>query len=147
MFGPEQTYARGRHVSMIAALTTDGITALKTVRGGVKAKDFNDFVLNRLVPTLKPGDIVLWDHLNHHKSAELHAAIEAAGAEVMMLPKYSPDLNPIEAAWSKVKAWLRKRCPETVTELRKLMRRALRAIRPRDACGWFRYAGYCLRDF
>ena len=145
LFGPEQTYARGRHVSMLGAMTTEGIIALKTLRGGVKAHHFEDFVLKRLVPVLEQDDIVLWDNLNHHKRPDLHEAIESVGATVMMLPKYSPDLNPIEAAWSKVKAWLRKRCPQTVEELRAMMRRALRAVRPCDAQGWFGYAGYTLQ--
>lgn len=144
--GPEQVYARGRHVSMVAALTLDGITALMTVRGGVKARLFARFVHTRLVPTLRPGDIVVWDNLNLHKRTDFIEAIEAAGASVMMLPRYSPDLNPIEAAWGKAKAWIRKRWPQSVKQLRDLMRRALRRIRPSDARGWFGYAGFSLPE-
>lgn len=140
--GPEQSYARGQHVSMIGALRLDGICASMTVKGGVKGKAFKRFVLRRLVPTLQAGDVVCWDNLNLHKNKEIREAIERVGASVKMLPKYSPDLNPIEAAWAKVKARLRRLCPTTVVELRAAMRRSLSAIRPKDAMGWFGYCGY-----
>jgi len=145
LYGPEQAYARGRHVSMVAALTLDGISALMTVRGGVKSKDFEKFVFTKLVPTLFSGDVVLWDNLNLHKRADFRDAIEAVGAIVVQLPRYSPDLNPIEPAWEKVKSWIRKRCPKTVNELRNLMRRGLHRIRASDALGWFTYCGYGLQ--
>ncbi len=130
---------------MIAALTINGVSALMTVRGGVKAQDFDRFVFDKLIPTLRPGDLVLWDNLNLHKRADFREAIEAAGASVVQLPRYSPDLNPIEPAWEKVKAWIRKRYPQTVTQLRDLMRRGLRRIRASDARGWFNYCGYGLQ--
>ena len=114
---------------MIAALTIDGVTALMTVRGGVKGENFEKFVFNKLLPTLRRGDVVLWDNLNLHKRTDLRAAIESVGARVVQLPRYSPDLNPIEAAWGKVKAWIRKRSPQTVAQLRSLIRRGLRRMR------------------
>lgn len=129
---------------MVAALTSEGITALMTVRGGVRAKSFERFVRQRLVPTLRPGDIVAWDNLNLHKRRDLVAAVEAVGATVLFLPRYSPDLNPIEPAWGKAKAWIRKHQPRTVAKLRELIRRSLRRIKPSDAEGWIRYAGYAL---
>ncbi len=129
---------------MIAALTVKGISALMTVCGGVKGADFEWFVFNKLIPTLQRGDVVLWDNLNLHKRADLRAAIESVGACVVQLPRYSPDLNPIEAAWGKVKAWIRKRWPKNVAQLRSLIRRGLRRIRPSDARGWFNYCGYSL---
>lgn len=132
---------------MIAALTLDGISALMTVKGGVKGADFLRFVERKLVPTLSPGDIVVLDNVNIHKSPHVRRAIEARGATILPLPRYSPDFNPIEAAWSKVKAWIRRKRPATVTELRTLMRRALRRIRPSDARGWFKYCGYALPNF
>lgn len=129
---------------MIGALRLDqGIIASMTVRGGVKGKAFLDF-LARLTPRLRRGDIVCLDHLNLHKSAAARKLVEAAGATVLFLPKYSPDLNPIEAAWAKVKALLRKAAPGTVSELRAAMRAALRRITPEDAAGWFQYCGYPL---
>lgn len=127
---------------MIAALTIRGITALQTVCGGVKGPDFEKFVFKRLLPSLRPGDKVLWDNLNLHKRVDFLEAIESVGATVVQLPRYSPDLNPIEPAWAKVKAWVRKHFPSSVPDLRDLLRRGLRRIRPSDACGWFRYCGY-----
>lgn len=118
-----------------------------TVKGGVKQVDFLEFVTKRLVPTLRPGDVVVWDNLNLHKNKDVLAAIEGAGATVLFLPKYSPDLNPIEAAWAKVKHILRRHRPTTVKDLREAMRRALRAIRSTDAAGWFGYCGYPLPCF
>ena len=144
LFGPEQVYARGRHVSMIAAMSLAGIQALMTVRGGVKTPSFRAFVFNRWIPKLHPGDIVLWDNLNLHKREEFRRAIKAVGAKLVQLPRYSPDLNPIEPAWGKVKAWIRKNQPKTVAQLRELMRRALYRIRPSEARGWFKYCGYRL---
>lgn len=142
--GPEQAYARGRHVSMIAAITLDGVTAKMTVQGGVKGRDFKKFVFKILIPSLYPGDIVLWDNLNVHKNAAVREGIEEVGATVVQLPRYSPDLNPIEPAWGKVKDWIRKMRPGDVAELRDLMRRGLRRIHPSDALGWFNYCGYGL---
>lgn len=144
LYGPEQPYARGQHVSMIAALTLDGIGALMTVDGGVKTKDFLRFVAQKLVPTLNHGDIVCWDNINMHQNTQVVAAIEEAGATILRLPRYSPDLNPIEAAWSKAKHWIRRRAPKTVTQLKSAMRYALKRIRGSDAAGWVTYCGYAL---
>ena len=144
LFGPEQSYARGQHVSMIASLTMEGITSLMTVDGGVKTKNFLRFVEERLVPTLFPGDIVVWDNINMHQNRDVVAAIEAARATILRLPPYSPDLNPIEAAWAKVKQWIRRCAPKTVAELKAAMRQALHRIRGRDAAGWTKYCGYSL---
>lgn len=129
---------------MIGALRLDeGIIASMTLRGGVKGKTFLDF-LARLAPRLHRGDIVCLDHLNLHKSTAARALVEAAGATLLFLPKYSPDLNPIEAAWSKVKGLLRKAAPGTVSKLRTAMRAALRTITRQDTAGWFQYCGYPL---
>ena len=147
LYGPEQAYARGQHISMIAALSLDGISASMTVRGGVKTKHFYKFVRDKLVPTLRPGDVILWDNLNLHKNDAVLQEIQLAGASVIPLPRYSPDFNPIESAWAKVKAWIRKRFPQTVSQLRGLIRRSLRRVRPSDARGWFRHCGYDLPSF
>lgn len=128
-------------------MTQDGITASMTVDGGVKTKDFLRFVERRLVPTLKSGDIVCWDNINMHKNAHVVSAVEAAGATILRLPRYSPDLNPIEAAWSKAKHLIRQRMPNDVKELKSAIRRALRRIRPSDAIGWIQYCGYELQNF
>lgn len=142
LFGPEQSYARGQHVSMIAALSLDGMSAMMLVDGGVKSLQFLRFVRQHLVPTLRPGDVVVWDNINMHKNAAVVSAIENAGASILRLPRYSPDLNPIEAAWAKVKRWIRKKFPQTTAELKSAMRRGIKRITPADALGWAKYCGY-----
>jgi len=129
---------------MIAALDVEGISALMTVNGGVKTKDFLRFVEQRLVPTLRPGDVVCWDNINMHKNAMVIAAVENAGAEILRLPRYSPDLNPIEAAWAKVKTLVRRAMPKNVGELKVAIRRALHRVRSSDALGWLKYCGFPL---
>ena len=147
LVGPEQAYARGQHISMVAALRHDGISALMTVDGGVKTGNFLRFVRQRLVPTLRKGDIVCWDNINMHRNSEVLEAVEGAGAVVLRLPRYSPDLNPIEAAWAKVKAIVRKVAPTNVSDLKTAIRGALHLVRPSDAAGWFGYCGFSLPRF
>ena len=98
-----------------------------------------------LAPTLRPGDIVVMDNLSCHKTAEVARLIAAAGAEVRYLPAYSPDLNPIERLFRKLKAWLRSAEARTVDGLIEAMGDALRAVRPGDILGWFRHSGYQAR--
>jgi len=129
---------------MIGALTLEGIATYMTVDGGVKGKAFQRFVKQRLVPRLQPGDVVCLDNVNMHKSKVVREAIEATGASLLFLPRYSPDLNPIEAAWAKVKHFIRKAMPATVSELKAAMRRALRSVSASDARGWIKYCGYSL---
>ena len=90
-------------MSMIGALTLDGIEALMTVDGGVKTRDLILFVTRRLGPILRAGDTVVWDNINMHKNSIVVDAIEAQGASILRLPRYSPDMNPLEAAWAKAK--------------------------------------------
>lgn len=144
LIGAEEPYSRGQHVSMIGALTVHGMATYMTVDGGVKGKAFQRFVKQRLVPRLRQGDIVCWDNINMHKSRKVRELVEAAGATVLFLPRYSPDLNPIEAAWAKAKAIIRKAMPKTVPALKKVMRHAMRRISSSDARGWIRYCGYSL---
>ena len=94
------------------------------------------------MPALRPGDIVVMDNLACHKTAEVARLIAAAGAEVRYLPAYSPDLNPIERLFSKLKAWLRTAEARTVDGLIEAMGEALRAVRPGDILGWFGHSGY-----
>jgi putative transposase len=132
---------------MIAAMSVNGIETFMTVEGGVKAKDFRRFVTRHLRPCLQKGDIVCWDNIAMHKSALVREVVEEAGASILPIPRYSPDLNPIEAAWAKVKRLIRKAWPNTVSSLRRAMAAGLRSVSPNDACGWFRYCGYGLLYF
>jgi transposase len=110
---------------------------------GATDKDvFVQYVRHVLVPSLRPGDIVVLDNLGAHKDNGASVLIEAAGAELRFLPPYSPDLNPIEKMWSKVKAFLRRVKARTQEELYAAIGSALQAVTSQDAEGWFRSCGY-----
>lgn len=133
---------RGTVLTMIGALSLDGVEALMTTVGGTSGAVFLTFVKQHLVPVLLPGDIVVMDNLGAHHATGVKEAIRAAGADVLYLPPYSPDLNPIECCWSKVKALLKKAGARTVTTLVEAIRAAVAAVSPRDAEGWFIHCGY-----
>ena len=97
-----------------------------------------------MAPELQPGDIVIWDNLSIHKDPDVVAAIKATGARLEFLPPYSPELNPIEEAWSKVKTFLRVVKARTFDTLVDGLGEALRAVSPTDCLGWFEHAGYAL---
>lgn len=136
---------RGENLSVIASVDLAGRTAALAVDGAVDGLIFERFVDDVLVPTLKPGDVVVWDNLNVHKSAEARAAIEAAGAEVLFLPPYSPDMNPIEKMWSKIKALLRAAGARTREALHEALTKAFAAVTAKDARAWFLHCGYDVR--
>lgn len=142
LYGPEQSYARGQHVSLIAAMSGDGVIAHLAVHGGVKGADFHRFVVEHLVPALRRGDIVCWDNIAMHLNAAVVDAVVAAGATILRLPRYSPDMNPIESAWAKIKAIVRRRFPNTRRQLVAAFKIACARIRASDAQGWFRLCGF-----
>ena len=123
-------------------MTTDGIIARMTTRGGVGSKEFRLFVERHLAPMLRPGHIVLWDNLNAHRNRRVREMVLETGATIRFLPPYSPELNPIEAAWSKLKHLIRKYRATTTEGLRQAIYRAFRHIRDSDALGWFKHSGY-----
>ncbi len=135
---------RGTVTTMIGAMSLTGMTALMTTIGATSGDVFLKFVNTKLVPTLRRGDVVVWDNVGAHRSRAVRAAVEATGARVKFLPPYSPDLNPIEPAWSKVKGRLRTVEPRTVEHLRGAIHAAARRVTRKDAKGWFRYSGYHL---
>lgn len=108
----------------------------------MKKKDFEHFILRQLVPLLRKGQLVCMDNVNTHKNTEALHAIKDAGARVLFLPPYSPDLNPIEAAWAKLKHLVRKSFADDVNVLKNALRKAWSKINPSDVRGWFRYCGY-----
>jgi transposase len=110
--------------------------------GATNTACFEAYVGECLVPTLRAGDVVVMDNLACHKAAEVERLIRSAGAEVRYLPAYSPDPNPIERLFSKLKAYLRKAKARTVDGLIAAMGEGLRAVRPGDILGWFRHSGY-----
>jgi transposase len=131
-----------RTTTMISSVRLDGTTACMTIEGATNTEVFQAYVREVLVPSLRPGDIVVMDNLGAHKNERTLALIERAGAEVRFLPAYSPDLNPIEMMWSKVKALLRKAQARTHPDLLASIASALRAVTPTDALGWFTSCGY-----
>jgi transposase len=134
--------SRGKNRTLITALTLAGIGPGLLLDEAVDRETFDGYIIHRLVPTLKPGQIVVADNLKVHYSDRARAAIEACGAQLWYLPAYSPDLNPIEEAFSKAKTFLRSAAPRTVDEHSAAIWAALRTITPQDATGWFAHAGY-----
>ena len=130
--------------TMISSVRLDASTACMTIEGPTDTLVFREYVKHVLCPSLRPGDVVVMDNLRAHKSAETLALIEAAGASVRFLPAYSPDLNPIEKMWSKVKTSLRSAAARTLDQLQGAIARALQSVTAQDAAGWFQSCGYNL---
>ena len=128
--------------TVIGAVRVDGTTACMAIEGATDTEVFRAYVSDVLVPVLRPGDLVVMDNLAPHKNEHTIALIEAAGAQVAFLPAYSPDLNPIELMWSKVKAALRGAEARTHEDLLNALARALDTISSSDAQNWFAHCGY-----
>lgn len=128
--------------TFVGALRLSGVTAPMTLDGAMNGAAFLAYTEQVLVPTLRPGDIVVMDNLPAHKLQVIRDAIEGAGAELRFLPPYSPDFNPIEMAFSKIKALLKKAAARTVTDLWDAIRDAIDAVTPEDSKGFFTAAGY-----
>lgn len=128
--------------TLIAALGCEGIRCSTVVDGAVNAAIFESFVEHVLVPTLRPGDVVVMDNLSSHKSARTRELIEGAGAELIFLPPYSPDLNPIEMVFAKIKQLLRTLACRTRQALWEAMQSVLDAVTGTDAANCFRHCGY-----
>jgi len=130
--------------TLIGSVRLDGTTACMTIQDATDSEVFRAYVQHVLLPTLKPGDVVILDNLSPHKHPETTRLIEQAGARVRYLPPYSPDLNPIEKMWSKVKAALRSAKARTQTALEAAIACALAAVTSADAMGWFASCGYSI---
>lgn len=128
--------------TMLSAIRVDGSTAPMVIEGPTDADVFDAYVGQILVGSLRSGDIVVMDNLAPHKTPGVIAAIEAAGAEVWFLPPYSPDMNPIEKMWSKIKALLRKAKARTWETLVAAIKAALQEVSASDARNWFHSCGY-----
>lgn len=120
----------------------DGSTACMAIEGAIDGEVFGAYVRQVLCPFLKPGDVVVMDNLAAHKSEAILALIRQAGAEAVFLPAYSPDLNPIEKMWSKLKNILRSLEARTAESLIAAIAQALHTITPQDALNWFASCGY-----
>jgi transposase len=131
-------------LTLVAALRVDRMTAPYTIDGAMDGPSFLAYVEQVLAPTLHKGDIVFMDNLSAHKIVGVREAIEAIGAELEYLPAYSPDLNPIEQAFSKLKAALRKGAARKVNALLKLIGKLVKSFAPEECANYFRHAGYAV---
>lgn len=128
--------------TFVAALRLTGMTAPLVFDGPINAQVFEAYVEQFLVPTLSPGDVVIMDNLSSHKRPHVRALIEGAGANLLYLPPYSPDFNPIENAFAKLKALLRKAATRTVDALWDVIGKSLDHFTPRECANYFAAAGY-----
>jgi len=135
----------GENLTMVGAMRVEGWLTLATGWEAMTAARFLNWVERRLVPRLRPGDVVVLDNLAAHKTRAVREAIEQAGATVRFLPPYSYDLNPIEAGWALIKKHIRAIAPRTSRALRTAAQRARRVVRPDHCRHWFAHAGYQLK--
>jgi transposase len=133
---------RWQTTTFLGALRVEGFIAPLTVEGAINGPLFRAWIEQHLAPVLKPGDIVVMDNLSSHKVAGVREAIESAGAELRYLPPYSPDLNPIELAFSKLKKLLRDGAERTVDKLWELCGRILDQFTETECRNYFRHCGY-----
>jgi transposase len=128
--------------TFVVALRLDGLSAPTVIDGAMNGELFEAYVRQQLVPTLRRGDVVIMDNLSSHKRAGVRLAIESVGASLRYLPPYSPDLNPIELSFAKLKSLLRKAQQRTVEALWTLLGKALDAYSPEECRNYFRHCGY-----
>lgn len=129
-------------LTFVAALRVDCLDAPCVLDGPINGERFLAYIEQFLVPVLKPGDIVVMDNLGSHKGKAVRAAIRKAGAKLFLLPKYSPDLNPIEQAFSKIKTLMRKAAERTVDALWRRLGKLLDTLSPQECANYFANAGY-----
>jgi transposase len=138
---------RGKNQTLIAAITLEGaMGAPMSVEGATDTQAFEAYVEHFLVPTLEEGQVVVLDGLGAHRPSRIKELIEAKGADLVFVPSYSPDLNPIEEAFSKIKHLVRKEGARVREALVEAIGRALAAVTAEDAAGWFAHAGYRPQD-
>lgn len=136
----------GPNVTLLAAMGSDGIAAAMTMTGAADGEVLGLFVDRILAPSLRPGQVVVWDNLSAHKNRRVRDRIEAAGCQVRFLPPYSPDFSPIEHAFAKLKTRLRQANARSRPALEDAIAAGLAAITARDAHAWFRHCGYDLPE-
>ena len=135
-------FSKPKNTTILSSMRLDGSIAYTTYEGGTNRENFIAYLKETLIPTLKPWDIVVMDNLRTHRMEEVRTVLAESHILLMYLPPYSPDLNPIEMLWSKVKAILRKMKKRTVDALAAAIEQAMKQITPEDCRGWFHKAGY-----
>jgi transposase len=132
----------GHNVTLLAAMTLEGVQAAMTLDGAVNEAAFEAFIERVLLPTLRPGQIVIMDNLSCHKTKRVEELLEKAGCQLLFLPTYSPDFSPIEEMFSKLKAFIRRYRCRTVPSLMKAIEQGFKTITAADARGWFAHVGF-----
>jgi transposase len=136
-----------KRLTVLGAISCDGVAGVMTVPSGTTTEVFVDFLNTMLLPVLreqKPDAILVMDNLSAHKSTAVRQAVEAAGLSLRYLPRYSPDLSPIEPCWSKIKTFLRAAAARTVEVLKTEVANAIASVTAEDIQAWFRHCGYPL---
>lgn len=133
---------RGTVLTVVGAIALDGVRAMMAYEGGTSAEAFLRFAREALVPSLHRGDVVVMDNLGAHRAVGVREAIEAAGARVLYLPPYHPELNPIELAWSKLKALLKTIGARDLQALASAIKLTKNRLTSSDMEGWYRHCGY-----
>ena len=133
-------------LTKLGAMSLRGIDAAMTIESATDGEVFKGYVKQVLCPKLRSGDVVILDNLSAHKVPGVCELIEACGAQLLYLPPYSPDLNPIEKAWSKFKKFLRDAKARTKEALDQAVTDALKTITPENAAAWFRHCGYGIQQ-
>ena len=139
-------FGHWKTTTFVAALRSDGLTAPTVIDGAMTGEVFEAYVRQQLVPTLRPGDAVVMDNLSSHKRVGVRQAIEAAGGTLLYLPPYSPDLNPIELAFAKLKRLLRSAGHRTAEDLWDFLGRSLDAFAPGECAAYIRHCRYGATD-
>lgn len=134
--------SKGKLLTLIGAISLNGMMGCMTFEGGTKKEIFITYIKDVLSPDLREGNIVIMDNLSAHKSNEIREIIESKGAFLVYLPRYSPDLNPIELCWSKLKSYLKKQKARDYESLQVYIREALELISIDNIKGWFSHCGY-----
>ena len=135
-------FGKWRTLTFLAALRRDRLDAPCVIDGPINGASFRAYVEQVLVPTLNPGDVVVMDNLGSHKGRAVRSAIRAAGAKLFFLPAYSPDLNPIEQVFAKMKALLRRADARTLDDTWRQIGALLALFTPTECANYFRNAGY-----
>lgn len=135
---------RGKSVTLLSAVRLDGTTESVVFEGALDRKMFDAYIKQILAPSLRPGDILVMDNLSVHKSPAAETEVASRQAEIKYLPAYSPDMNPIEKMWSKLKQLLRGMKARTNEDLFLAVQTALEQVSENDARGWFQSCGYVL---
>jgi transposase len=133
---------RGKNMTLIASMSLSGMGQAMAFEGAPDKVVFEAYVERFLAPALRPGQVVVLDNLSAHKGQRVRDLVEARGASLLFLPAYSPDFSPIEEAFSKIKALLKKAAARTREALAEAIGEALEAVAPEDAKGWFVHCGY-----